>query len=259
MAKNTPKRKPVEVIPSTKKPRSTRKAAEKAKEKMTLLDLADLMDDKTEPATLIYVEPPPPDYNTDEDDANDDDGGFIDNLTPRMLDSNGNVAFCDGLVIGESDNESDDETVIVGEFDGDTSDTDLTQLKRVFTDWQPVDLDTSSVPTEDGIQFPQDHIEDLDIATMTPVSIFELFFDESIFLYLQKQMSVYAKQQNRSYPDFTINELKTAFGILIASGLAPTSNRRDYWSTEKLLNNPLISKCMKRDRFDSDLQTTIAN
>ena len=72
-------------------------------------------------------------------------------------------------------------------------------------------------------------------------------------------MSVYAKQQNRSYPDFTINELKTAFGILIASGLAPTSNRRDYWSTEKLLNNPLISKCMKRDRFDSDLQTTIAN
>src|SRR5699024_2227526 len=40
------------------------------------------------------------------------------------------------------------------------------------------------------------------------------------------------------------------FGILIAYGLSPRPERRDYWSTEECLVNPLISKCMKRDRFE---------
>ena len=66
----------------------------------------------------------------------------------------------------------------------------LPYLKRVFDDWKPQDLDTSAIPSEEGIQFPRDDIDDLQLDRMTPISVFELFFNNQIFTYLQNQMNV---------------------------------------------------------------------
>lgn len=125
----------------------------------------------------------------------------------------------------------------------------LSQIKNcVHKDWLKEDLNFSDMPNETNFSFPKDNFEDLE--SMTPTSIFELFFDTNAFDYLRKHINIYAKQQNRIVPKFTIEELKACFGILIISGYSPVRDRGLYWSNEESTNNILISQCMRRDRFD---------
>src|SRR5699024_9384097 len=135
------------------------------------------------------------------------------------------------------DDESDDETIIDEPIVGLDESFDEQNLKREFDDWKPEDMEFSGTTSEEGFHFPRDDIEDLNIETMTPVSVVELLFDASIFAYLQQQMSAYALQQNRTDPEFTIDEIKSAFGILIVSGLVPVPTRRHSWSSEECYYN----------------------
>lgn len=214
--------------------------------KLTLLDIADILDDQDLPNTTVWIEPPVPSNGceTDEDDASDDGGGLLDNLPRSVLISTSSVKLANGDTIGVSDDEDDSQEEL-------SEDDFVKKLKKtVYNDWTATDLDCSHVSSTDTDCFPKDNFDELNVSSMTPVSVFELFFDDKLFHHLKEQIHLYANQMHRNVPTFSVQELKACFGILIVSGFSPVPDRGHYWSNDKSIRNQLIADTMRRDRFD---------
>lgn len=95
--------------------------------------------------------------------------------------------------------------------------------------------------------FPHANYEDC--RNLLPHEQFEKFFDDDLLKFIISESSKYAVYRHKNVPDFTIPELRTFIGILIISGYNAHSAMRHMWSQDDDLRNILISKCMRRDRF----------
>lgn len=77
-----------------------------------------------------------------------------------------------------------------------------------------------------------------------PAEFFHLFFDESIFEYILNESVLYSKNE------ISMGELKSVFGVLLASGVCQLPKRRDYWSTNSVKQNKAISDSIGQKRFE---------
>ncbi|KAI2802377.1 hypothetical protein BLOT_009824 [Blomia tropicalis] len=214
--------------------RHTKRSCSDNTKKVTLLEIADIIEDDDLPNDKVWIEPPSPTngFDTDIDDAS--------GILRGILVSAASVDKCDGSQFGFE--EANDDI-----FDENIPNDSLEEMKkRVYNDWAKLDLNTSSVPKE--YCFPND-ISDLNVDYMTPVSAFELFFDEKVLEHLQKQINIYSKQCQKHVPSFTLEELKVCFGVLIISGYCPVKGRSLYWSNDQSTRNIMISNSIRRDRF----------
>lgn len=80
------------------------------------------------------------------------------------------------------------------------------------------------------------------IYNSSPVEIFEMFFSNSM-----KEYIVQASQENRL--KISLHELEVFIGIIILTTFNERTCERDYWSTDPLLECPIVRSAMSRDNF----------
>lgn len=126
----------------------------------------------------IYIEPPSPNYDTDQDDAPECSGGEVNDFNRNQLLAKAEAIFVNGEVLSGIDNSD-----VEDEVEDDVED-DITLFKtRVFNDWKNSSFDSEFISQRIAEElewkgkFPRDNIDDLNLGSMTPVSVFELFFD----------------------------------------------------------------------------------
>ncbi|XP_004695627.1 PREDICTED: piggyBac transposable element-derived protein 2 [Condylura cristata] len=118
----------------------------------------------------------------------------------------------------------------------------IVEPQRVWTkrDIQP---DFSSWTASDP------HMEDLKSQELSPVGLFELFFDEGTINFIVNETNRYAWQKNVNL-SLTIQELKCVLGILILSGYISYPRRRMFWETSPDSHHHLVADAIRRDRFE---------
>ncbi|XP_048213385.1 piggyBac transposable element-derived protein 2 isoform X2 [Perognathus longimembris pacificus] len=93
------------------------------------------------------------------------------------------------------------------------------------------------------------HIEDLKNQELSPVGLFELFFDEGTLNFIVNETNRYAWQKNVNL-GLTVQELKCVLGILILSGYISYPRRRMFWETSPDSHHRLVADAIRRDRFE---------
>ncbi|XP_032703938.1 piggyBac transposable element-derived protein 2 isoform X1 [Lontra canadensis] len=93
------------------------------------------------------------------------------------------------------------------------------------------------------------HIEDLRSQELSPVGLFELFFDEGTINFIVNETNRYAWQKNVNL-GLTAQELKCVLGILILSGYISYPRRRMFWETSPDSHHHLVADAIRRDRFE---------
>uniref|UniRef100_A0A2K6F4D2 PiggyBac transposable element derived 2 n=1 Tax=Propithecus coquereli TaxID=379532 RepID=A0A2K6F4D2_PROCO len=93
------------------------------------------------------------------------------------------------------------------------------------------------------------HMEDLKSQELSPVGLFELFFDEGTINFIVSETNRYAWQKNVNL-SLTAQELKCVLGILILSGYISYPRRRMFWETSPDSHHHLVADAIRRDRFE---------
>ncbi|XP_076994397.1 piggyBac transposable element-derived protein 2 isoform X1 [Tamandua tetradactyla] len=93
------------------------------------------------------------------------------------------------------------------------------------------------------------HIEYLKSQELSPVGLFELFFDEGTINFIVNETNRYAWQKNFNL-GLTAQELKCVLGILILSGYICYPRRRMFWETSPDSHHHLVADAIRRDRFE---------
>ncbi|KAM6148461.1 piggyBac transposable element-derived protein 2 [Erethizon dorsatum] len=93
------------------------------------------------------------------------------------------------------------------------------------------------------------HIEDLKSQELSPVGLFELFFDEGTINFIVNETNRYAWQKSINL-GLTAQELKCVLGVLILSGYISYPRRRMFWETSPDSHHHLVADAIRRDRFE---------
>lgn len=86
-------------------------------------------------------------------------------------------------------------------------------------------------------------------ADLSVTELFELFFTDDIFSYIQMESTKYASSLNCPDPKITITDLKCFFGILVLSGYNKLPGKTFYWDGGIDVGNQFVKNAMRRDRF----------
>ena len=204
---------------------------------LSLKEAIDLVEEMDSDDNTIIIEPPDVHELSDEDSAEDDDLD-IDHLSGRQLRAPGHLPkdfFC-------LDEEED--------IDDDTLKVTAKSSKRKRTQEVPKNLFTWSKDTEVIPQLPFPESDHSKYRNMTPLDLFELFFDQELLEMILKESTRYCLSKNWPNLNLSIEELKSFIGILLVSGYSPQSNKYDYWSNSKDTRNQAIYEAMRRERFE---------
>ena len=88
------------------------------------------------------------------------------------------------------------------------------------------------------------------IKGMSPLQLFELFFDNDVIGYIVSENNKYALAKGATgWNDVTADELRCFFGILMVSGYNQLPGRKMYWEESPDVHNTIISEAMRRNRF----------
>ena len=97
-----------------------------------------------------------------------------------------------------------------------------------------------------------------DIATLSVVEFFKLYYCQLVWDMLVDKTNRYAQQTIDSHPyqqvswhPTNVPEIMAFVALLIAMGINKSSQCRMYWSTSEILHIPLYPSIMSRNRFSS--------
>lgn len=93
-----------------------------------------------------------------------------------------------------------------------------------------------------------------DCSGITPHEQFEKFFDTHLLQHICVESEKYAIFLGKPNPNITVEELKVFISILLVTGYNYHSRARTLWSTDEDLQNLLVIKSMRRNRFQQILQ-----
>lgn len=176
----------------------------------------------------IFIEPPDSNILTDEDSGDEDGGGTIDNLSGPQLRAQAEVKLVSNARVTESQPLP-------------SSSTKKENVKKTY-DWIPGDLDgkfSRKFPAPDYSQYKE----------LSPVELFEKFFDDDMISFLIQETSRYALFKNFPDPKATVNEMKCFLAVLIVSGYSVLPGKRFYWESVGDMRNSMVAGAMRRDRF----------
>lgn len=180
----------------------------------------------------VYIEPPINHEQSDEDSGEEDSGGLLDNLSGRQLQARAEAVFASGRRLGNNEDFDEEDDLPLSHF----------IEKPVQWSWvKDGDLHVT------GTIFPEkDYTR---YRNMTPMQLFELFFDNAIVDFLVEESTKYAGFINCTDPKITHSEIRCFIGILIVTGYCGLPGKKLYWDTGEDMRNELIYKSMRRDRF----------
>ncbi len=170
----------------------------------------------------IFMEPPDTGVLTDEDSGEEDGGGLIDNLPASQLRAQAEIKLVNDERLG-----------------GTADDFERPDVKNIK--WIKDDLQPGHSVFVCGNYSKYENL--------SPLELFEKFFDDGIMNLLLEQTKCYALFKNCSDPKVSIDELKCFLAILILTGYNELPGKRFYWDTECDMRNDLVYNSMRRNRF----------
>ncbi|XP_051851594.1 piggyBac transposable element-derived protein 2 [Antechinus flavipes] len=195
--------------------------------------LNSLEDESTKEKEIIFISPPDNAVGdfTDED-SGDEEGHKGGNLPGSMLHA---TVISEGSDTGEDNEELELQPARKRQ-------KRIAELRRIWTK-RDIRPDFVSWSASDP------HIEYLKSQELSPVGLFELFFDEGTINFIVSETNRYAWQKNVNL-DLTAQELKCVLGILILSGYISYPRRRMFWETSPDSHHHLVADAIRRDRFE---------
>lgn len=102
-------------------------------------------------------------------------------------------------------------------------------------------------PNAEPLKIIQKKLHDK-LSGLSPVQLFEQFFDKEMFDFIITQSNTYAQQKAAN---IVFNEaiLRNFFGILILSGYNTLPSINDYWSKDPCLGSSIVKQTMPRNKF----------
>ncbi|KAG5865569.1 hypothetical protein JTB14_012749 [Gonioctena quinquepunctata] len=175
----------------------------------------------------IFVEPPDPNVDTDEDSADEDEVGMVRNINGRQLCAPAVIKLLNGERIGECDRYDRPDNEIL------------------------VEVPVRQMPSTGNREWITNRISEKAVPNwnLSPIQLFEIFFDDSVFEYLAKQAQIYARFKNEADPGITASEIRCFIAILMLSGYNPLPSKRLYWDSKNDVHNKMVADSMRRDRF----------
>lgn len=181
----------------------------------------------------IFLDPPEINVDTDED-SGAEDGGIADNLSGRQLRARAQIQ----LTRSATENEETESSSSAKDKEPATK---KAKKSKLTFNWKKKDL-----PSTNGM-FPEGNYTAL--TGLSPVEVFELFFDSEVIQYLVSESNKYAVQKNDSNPSISEEEMKVYLGILLLSGYVELPEKRSFWEDALDVHNILVSESMRRNRF----------
>ncbi|KAH7958814.1 hypothetical protein HPB49_005429 [Dermacentor silvarum] len=211
-----------------------------------LEEITRILEEDDEDVSAIYIESPEATIYSDEDSADEDSGGLIGNLSSRQLRAGAETVLADGRGIGGCDSDGDEaefeqegiEPVDISSGVGSTS-TDANYASN--SKWKICD------PVKSSAIFPDPNLTAY--RDLSPVELFEFFFDKSVIDLLVEQTRSYALFLNMPDPEVTKEEMKCFLGLLALSSYNCLPGKKCYWDSGTDMRNEMVHNAMRRNRF----------
>ena len=119
--------------------------------------------------------------------------------------------------------------------------------------WQHQDIPRNGLPTQRP--FPNIPAPAFLNHNLSPVEMFECFFDDDVIDLIVDQTNLYAHRDKGNHA-FTTNrqDMKTFLGILLLSGYNSLPRRPMYWERSIDCRNAAVAEAMSRNRFDDHMR-----
>ncbi|XP_068240322.1 piggyBac transposable element-derived protein 3-like [Palaemon carinicauda] len=221
------------------------------KERLTLNEIYDLLDELDNEEVDISVNPPleDPDADTDQDsDASDDEVTCNPDHLPRR------ILATDVAIDIARHVENDSEKTNDEEFLPSTSKEPAKKRQRKGFEWHRNKMRVNNA-VPDFVQQPNEEIDKLKEKVNNPVDCINLFWTEQWIEELCHQSTIYAEQKSLSKDHITPQNMKIFLSVLILSGYNKLPYRRMYWSETPDVFNNLVSESIRRDTFDKILRS----
>ena len=195
---------------------------------------------ESEEAVDAVIIPPDVDELTDEEEM--DDGHLIINDGGNELPKDVVGTFEIHAHLDNCKDKSDPETV------QNISDEPKHKKRKPVTNWQKCEPSYTDSPKNCELRC----IEEIKnkYGSLTPIQMFELFFDKSFLGQIVEFSIKYAQSKNNHTFSMSHTDLKKIIGILIFTGYHSLPQTKFYWSLDEDKGIPLIRQTMSRNRFD---------
>ena len=225
-----------------------------------------LEDEEFESANIFLVPSSPKQGEFTDEDSGDEEcnTGSFNNLPPRQLQSQASVTInhfdgtrsvIDGYESADEDCPAEDLHIIDEQPQQPEEDMDVEGIAvprhiKCFPDepkWKKGDLPNPQDTEWQHSKKGQPYLTN----PMSPVELFELYFDDDLVEFIVKCTTTYAGQRGDHTFSTDPIEIRAFFGILILSGYNQLPRRRMYWEKQEDVHNKLVSDTMSRNRFDT--------
>jgi hypothetical protein len=209
----------------------------------------------------IFIAPPDAGEVTDED-SGEEEGGTVNNLSKGQLLSEAIATTYNGTErrdIGnfecEQPSDSDDDDVPLKLLKSSTRCKARQQRKEKQGQeqeprrWCKRDLPPASRFLQWSVSKPKFLRKE-----WSPVSLFQLFFDDDIIEFVCDSTMKYAGQKGNHTFSVDRNEMRSFLAILMISGYSTVPRRRMYWQKDDDVHNSAVKSLMARNRFEEIIQ-----
>lgn len=222
---------------------------------------------------------------TDEDSADEDQGGTFNNLNPRQLDAEAELVILD---YNNDEHRIDEENIEVLDEVATSSSNIIMDIpcssgfeespktapkekgkrklkvkkgeKRVAKKpkvevercWVKKDIDENTNILSFKLKNEMSnlyHKPTFLSQPLTPLEFFQFFFSDDLIKKIVKETVKYAVQKGAQI-ELGLDEMKLFLGVLIISGYDSKPRRRMYWEEADDVRNILVSKSIRRNKFD---------
>ncbi|KAH9632039.1 hypothetical protein HF086_005370 [Spodoptera exigua] len=185
----------------------------------------------------LAIIPPEPSVVTDEEEGFDDE--TIANNLPGDVPGEIEVFVQNIGTLSDSEDDSDNEPLAAKrtrknntQRSNESSDAQNRSALNVPT-WRKCTPNYSKIYAESDDRLCNENRMKEEVKDLTPVQIFQKFFDDELFTMIVDFIQQYASQNNIHNFSVTIAELKVFFGILLLSGYHKLPRESMYWSLDE--------------------------
>lgn len=200
----------------------------------------------------ILLLPPEVDDLTDEELANDEEVG-----PPAITDTPGDVEMfieeSQEITVPNEPNGSNSSKEAVESLYDSEDDLPLSTIQRAKrpkkAQWEKSDPIYDHQTLENQVQKNFEAAKE-SMTDITPVKLFEQFFDEEVYNLIMTETHRYAKvQKNRHNFEVSREKITVFIGFLIFSGYHTLPSERDYWSDAEDLGIPVVKNAFSRNTY----------
>lgn len=236
----------------------------------------------------LYIAPP---LNvgelTDEDSADEDTGGTFNNLNPHQLDAEAELVVLDynndERRVDEENIDTLEETITsspctldIGNSMGEPPQTiptkegkrkkgkklQIQEKNKKFSGKQKTVVDrcwaNKDIPDTNVVHINLKNEKLYNSMSkpnfysrpLTPIDFFQFFFSEDLLQIIVKETVKYAIQKGTPI-ELGVDEMKLFLGVLILSGYDAKPRRRMYWEEADDVRNILVSRSIRRNKFET--------